>query len=209
MKRDLAVETSKKIGSQVSLYGFVNTRRDHGKIIFLDLRDASGLVQIVATPKNKEAYEVASKLGSEDVISANGKVNNRPKKNVNPDLPTGKIEVEAEEIKLISQAEALPLPIEGDGYDIEEAVRFKYRHIDLRRSRLQKNLRFRHNVSKLIREFLDGQDFIEIETPYLSKTTPEGARDFVVPSRLQKGKFYALAQSPQQYKQPSFPPLIS
>jgi len=201
MKRNLVAEVSDKIGSEVDLYGFVDTRRDHGKIIFLDLRDASGLVQVVATPKNEEAYKVANNLSSEDVIHVTGKVNERPKENVNPDLETGKVEVLAEKIEIVSKAKELPIPIDGEGYDIDEPVRFKYRYLDLRRPRLQENLKLRHKITKLVREFLDKESFVEIETPYLSKTTPEGARDFLVPSRLQKGKFYALAQSPQQYKQ--------
>jgi len=201
MERDLTIDTIKKVGQKVTLYGFINTRRDHGKIIFLDLRDASGFVQVVATPKADVAYKVATKLGAEDVVKVVGTVDARPKENVNPDTPTGEIEVSAQEIELISKAQALPIPIDGDGYDIDEGARFKNRYIDLRRPRLQKNLRLRHQAAQLVRKFLDSQGFIEIETPYLSKTTPEGARDFLVPSRLQKGKFYALAQSPQQYKQ--------
>jgi len=194
-------ETRKKQGEKVEIAGWINTRRDHGKIIFFDLRDASGLVQVVATPKEEKAYEVAEKLGSEDVISINGLVNKRPSENINKEIETGEIEIVAESIALIGKAEALPIPIEGSGYDIEENIRFKYRYIDLRRPRLQKNLKLRAQVVKSAREFLDSEGFTEIETPYLSKTTPEGARDFLVPSRLQKGKFYALAQSPQQYKQ--------
>lgn len=201
MKRDLILETAEKISSNVDIYGWVNTRRDHGKIIFLDIRDASGLVQVVVTPKSEKAYKVANSLSGEDVVHVSGKVGERPKGNVNPDLPTGKVEVSADSIELISKAKELPIPIEGDGYDIDELVRYKYRYIDLRRKRLQKNLKLRHKLVKQVHEFLDKENFTEIETPYLSKTTPEGARDFVVPSRLQKGKFYALAQAPQQYKQ--------
>ena len=197
----MTIDTIKKVGQKVTLYGFINTRRDHGKIIFFDLRDASGFVQVVATPKADVAYKVATKLGAEDVVKVVGTVGARPKENVNPDVPTGEIEVSAQEIELISKAQALPIPIDGDGYDIDEGARFKNRYIDLRRPRLQKNLRLRHQAAQLVRKFLDNQGFVEIETPYLSKTTPEGARDFLVPSRLQKGKFYALAQSPQQYKQ--------
>src|SRR3990167_7483682 len=201
MKRDLASDIPKKEGKEVSLYGWVNKRRDHGKIIFLDLRDSSGIIQVVATAKNEKAYKVASKLGSEDVINVTGIVNPRPESNINADIETGKVEVVADQINLINKAEELPIPVEGDGRDIEEKARFKYRYLDLRRERLQKNLKIRHRFVKLIHEFLDSKEFTEIETPYLSQSTPEGARDFLVPSRLQKGKFYALAQSPQQYKQ--------
>ena len=201
MKRDLALDTAKKIGSEVNIYGWVNTRRDHGKIIFLDVRDSSGIVQVVATPKAEKAYKIANELTGEDVVHVVGKVGERPKQNVNPDLPTGKVEVSAETIELLSKAKELPIPIDNDGYDVDELVRYKYRYIDLRRARLQKNLKLRHEIVRSVHEFLDKESFVEIETPYLSKTTPEGARDFVVPSRLQKGKFYALAQAPQQYKQ--------
>ncbi len=201
MERIHAEQTKEKIGEKVSLAGWVDTRRDHGKIIFFDLRDSSGLVQVVATPKQEEAYKAASGLSSEDVVSVDGLVNKRPEQNINPEMETGKVEVSAEKIEIIGKAEALPIPIEGDGYDIEETQRFKYRYIDLRRPRLQKNLKLRAKVSKVVRDFLTNKDFIEIETPYLSQSTPEGARDFLVPSRLQKGNFYALPQSPQQYKQ--------
>ncbi len=201
MKRDLALDAAKKIGSKVDVYGWVNTRRDHGKIIFLDIRDSSGLVQVVATPKSEKAYKVANGLTAEDVVHVSGKVGERPEQNVNPDLPTGKVEIAAETLELISKAKELPIPIDNDGYDVDELVRYKYRYIDLRRDRLQKNLKLRHKLVKSVHEFLDKESFVEIETPYLSKTTPEGARDFLVPSRLQKGKFYALAQAPQQYKQ--------
>jgi aspartyl-tRNA synthetase len=201
MARSPISETSKKQDEKVEIAGWINTRRDHGKIIFFDLRDASGLVQVVATPKEEEAYKIAEKLGSEDVISVIGVVTRRPAENINKEIETGEIEIVAESIVLIGKAEALPIPIDGNGYDIEENIRFKYRYIDLRRPRLQKNLKLRAKVVKAVREFLDSEGFTEIETPYLSKTTPEGARDFLVPSRLQKGKFYALAQSPQQYKQ--------
>ncbi len=201
MKRDLTLDVVKKVGREVDIYGWVNTRRDHGKIIFLDIRDSSGVVQVVSTPKAEKAYKVANKLSSEDVVHVVGKVGERPKDSVNPDLPTGKIEVSATDIEIIGKAKELPIPIEGDGYDIEERARYKYRYVDLRRERLQKNLKLRHKYVKLTHEFLDSKNFVEIETPYLSKTTPEGARDFVVPSRRQPGKFYALAQAPQQYKQ--------
>src|SRR3990172_5045779 len=201
MKRDLASDIPKKEEKEVSLYGWVNKRRDHGKINFLDLRDSSGIIQGVATPKNEKAYKVASKLGSEDVINVLGIVNPRPESNINADIETGKVEVIAGQINLINKAEELPIPVEGDGRDIEEKARFKYRHLDLRRERLQKNLKVRHKFVKLIHEFLDSKEFTEIETPYLSQSTPEGSRDFLVPSRLQKGEFYALTQSPQQYKQ--------
>ena len=201
MNRDFIEAVVNKEGKDVTLFGFVDSRRDHGKIIFLDLRDSSGLVQVVSTPKQELAYKVAEKLGSEDVVKIIGQVNSRPKENINPELPTGKVEILAKEVEIISKADSLPIPIDESGYDIEEAARFKNRYIDLRRKRLQINLKLRHKITKFIREFLDKQGFTEIETPYLSQSTPEGSRDFLVPSRLQKGEFYALTQSPQQYKQ--------
>jgi aspartyl-tRNA synthetase len=201
MKRDLAIETKEKVGEQVCLFGWVNTRRDHGKIIFLDLRDRSGIVQIVASPKAPEAYKAASSISDEYVVKVEGTVNKRPKVNINPDLETGEVEVEAKEIKIITKSEPVPLDIINDGREIDEVVRLKYRYLDLPRPRLQKNIRLRSKMVEEARKYLFANDFTEIETPLLTKTTPEGSRDFIVPSRLQKGKFYALPQSPQQYKQ--------
>ncbi|OGG24334.1 hypothetical protein A3A79_04075 [Candidatus Gottesmanbacteria bacterium RIFCSPLOWO2_01_FULL_43_11b] len=191
--RTLAAETVDKIGQEVTLQGWVNTRRDHGNIVFLDLRDRSGIVQMVST-KTADA-------GSEDVIEVVGLVKKRPENMTNPKIPTGTVEVEITSIKIISEAKELPFPIDTDGYDIEEEIRSKYRYLDIRRSRMNKNLRLRSKVVAFIRNFLLEREFVEVETPILTKTTPEGARDFIVPSRLQKGKFYALPQSPQQYKQ--------
>lgn len=201
MKRDLAVETKEKIGEEIFLYGWVNTRRDHGKIIFLDLRDRSGIVQVVASPKSPKAYEVASSISDEYVVKVEGVVNKRPKENINPDLETGEVEVGAKEIVIINKCEPVPLEITADGRDIDEVVRLKYRYLDLRRPRLQKNIRLRSKMVEEARRYLFANEFVEIETPLLTKTTPEGSRDFIVPSRMQKGKFYALPQSPQQYKQ--------
>lgn len=194
MERTLAGETTLKVGEKVLLKGWVNTRRDHGKLVFIDLRDMSGVVQVVGG-------EELSGLRLEDVVEIVGEVAERPEKLVNPKLTTGKIEVRASEAKVLTKADDLPIPIEGDGYDIEEALRLKYRYLDLRRNRLQKNLRLRHQITRGIREAFTRRGFVEVETPYLSKATPEGARDFLVPSRLQPGEFYALPQSPQQYKQ--------
>ncbi len=200
-KRIYITQLKDQVDKDVQVFGWVNSRRDHGKIIFFDLRDSTGLLQVVAIPKNQEVYETANSLTSEDVVKISGKIGKRPEANINKDLDSGTIELQAEAIEVIGKAKELPLPIDGEGYDIDEAVRLRYRYLDLRRGRLQKNLKLRHNLVLKIREFLNKKDFIEVETPYLSKTTPEGARDFLVPSRLQKGKFYALAQSPQQYKQ--------
>jgi len=193
MKRNLISETPKLAGKEVLLLGWVNSVRDHGKILFLDLRDRTGLVQVVSSKKIK--------LSVEDVIEIKGLVKKRPEKLTNPNLPTGKVEVEAKSIKVITKSQELPLPIEGDGYDIDETVRLKYRYLDLRRPRMNRNLRLKSQTTNFIRSFLVNLDFVEVETPILTKTTPEGARDFIVPSRLQPGNFYALPQSPQQYKQ--------
>jgi aspartyl-tRNA synthetase len=193
MERTQALQTVGKIGEKVKLLGWVSSIRDHGKITFVDLRDSSGLIQCVG--------DNLPKLSAESVIEVEGTVAERPGNLVNPNLETGKVEVKIDSVKLISKAEELPLPVEGDGLDIDESIRLKYRYLDLRRPRMARNLRTRSKVISFIRNWLTAKDFVEIETPILTKTTPEGARDFIVPSRLQKGKFYALPQSPQQYKQ--------
>ncbi len=197
-ERTLAIETLKKIGKRVLLRGWVNNLRDHGKVIFIDLRDRSGLVQVVCP--STDSGQVKD-LRPEDVIEIEGTVVERSKGTVNPNLPTGTVEVKAESVKVINKAETPPFDIYSDGREINEELRLKYRYLDLRRPRLVKNLELRHRVIKFIRDYLDEKGFIEIETPILTKSTPEGARDFIVPSRLQPGKFYALPQSPQQYKQ--------
>ncbi len=193
-ERALTIDTLQKIGKEVLLKGWVNTRRDHGKVIFIDLRDRSGLVQIVCGNKAKD-------LRSEDVVEVRGAVVERSEKAVNPDLPTGTVEVKASGIKLLNKAETPPFDVCSDGKEINEELRLKYRYLDLRRPRLQKNLKLRHQIIRFIRGYLDEKKFVEVETPILTKSTPEGARDFIVPSRLQQGNFYALPQSPQQYKQ--------
>ena len=195
MKRLLTSETIHKVGQEVLLQGWVSTRRDHGKIMFLDLRDRSGVAQLVInTPDVKD-------VRPECVIEVVGMVKQRPANMVNPKIPTGTVEVEVKELRILSQARELPFPIDTDGYDINEEIRLKYRYLDLRRPRLQKNIKLRSRFVDQVRQHLFSKNFVEIETPLLSESTPEGARDFLVPSRLQKGKFYALPQSPQQYKQ--------
>lgn len=189
-----------KIGEEVLLRGWVDIRRDHGKLIFIDMRDMTGMVQMVALPNHVEAHTAAEELRTEWVIEVKGKVNPRPEKMVKPEQ-NGMLEVEILEIKVLNKADTTPLDVRGDGRDIGEDVRLKYRYLDLRRPRMQKNIRLRHEVELFIRNFLSKEKFIEIETPLLSKSTPEGSRDYLVPSRLEQGKFYALPQSPQQYKQ--------
>ena len=193
MQRTLAADTIKSVGKTVKLEGWVNTYRDHGKIAFLDLRDRTGLVQVVLTPK--------SSISCGDVIKVEGLVKKRPKNLVNPNLATGTVEVEAKKITILNHSQALPFPIDTTGYNINEEVRLKYRYLDLRRPRMNQNIKIRSAVTTYIRNYLTSKNFVEIETPMLTKTTPEGARDFLVPSRLQPGNFYALPQSPQQYKQ--------
>ena len=194
MERTLARDTVDKIGEKVLLKSWVQSRRDHGKLVFVDLRDRSGIVQLVGG-------EDMGSLGSEDVVEVEGVVARRPENLVNPNLATGTVEVKVEKLTVISRAAELPFPIDTQGYEIDETVRNKYRYLDLRRPRLTRNLRVRSQVAQFMRQFLLARDFVEIETPILTKTTPEGARGFLVPSRLQPGKFYALPQSPQQYKQ--------
>ncbi|MBI3620527.1 aspartate--tRNA ligase [Candidatus Roizmanbacteria bacterium] len=194
MKNVFVIDTIEKVGQEVELYGWVDTIRDHKKIIFIDLRDRSGIVQVVGGPDFK-------RLSTEDVVAIKGLVKKRPEKLMNPRLQTGTIEIECRELKILTKAQPLPIPITGDGYEIDEDIRLRYRYLDLRRPRLTRNLILRSKATFFIRNFLTKRHFIEIETPVLTKTTPEGARDFLVPSRLQKGKFYALPQSPQQYKQ--------
>ncbi|HCM82615.1 TPA: aspartate--tRNA ligase [Patescibacteria group bacterium] len=194
MTRTLAKDTINKIGEEITLQGWINGRRDHGKIMFLDLRDRTGLVQVVST---KELGDPRPEYCVEIV----GLVKKRPDAMVNPKIATGIVEVEAKKITIISTSAELPFPIDSDGYDINEEIRSKYRYLDLRRPRLNRNLKLRSQMTTFIRNYLTNLDFVEVETPILTKTTPEGARDFLVPSRLQKGKFYALPQSPQQYKQ--------
>lgn len=194
-------ETLEKVGKDVELAGWVDARRDHGKLIFIDLRDREGLVQLVFSAKNEGLRSQADALRPEWVISVKGKVSKRPDNMVNADLETGRVEVSVSELEILAESKTPPFPLDSDGYEIEEELRLKYRYLDLRRSRLQKNIRLRSEFVRLVREFLFDMNFTEIETPLLTKTTPEGARDFIVPARLHKGKFFALPQSPQQYKQ--------
>ena len=192
-KRTLAKETKEKVGQKVSLQGWVDSIRDHGKITFFDLRDRSGIVQCVG--------QDLPRVSPESVVEIKGSVSKRPENLVNPNLETGEVEVKIENLEVMTLASEMPIPISGEGLDINEMARLKYRYLDLRRPRLAKNMRIRSKVNSFIRSWLAQKDFVEIETPILTKTTPEGARDFIVPSRLQPGKFYALPQSPQQYKQ--------
>lgn len=189
------------IGEEVCLNGWVQKRRDHGGLIFIDLRDRWGTVQIVVDPKSSPAAHAAAEdTRSEYVLSVQGKVRRRPEGTENPKLSTGEVEVVVEVIYVLNTSKTPPFPI-SDEVDVDELVRLKYRYLDLRRPVMQERMILRHKIVKLMRDFLDARDFIEIETPILIKSTPEGARDFLVPSRLYPGHFYALPQSPQQLKQ--------
>src|SRR5213082_1876441 len=188
------------IGREVKLAGWVAVRRDHGGIIFIDLRDREGLTQVVFRPEeNAEVAKEARSLGSEDVIEVSGRIAARVPGTENPKLATGDIEVIPNRLQILNRADALPFPIDAEIHN--EDLRMTYRYYDLRRPQLARNLRLRHRVAKATRDYLDSQGYVEVETPILSKSTPEGARDFLVPSRLTPGKFYALPQAPQQYKQ--------
>lgn len=201
MPRFLIKDAAKHVGEKVKVAGWVNVRRAHGKILFIDLRDISGVMQVVFTPSNAEIYKIAEELRPEWVVEITGQIVKRPDKMVNDKIETGNVEMSAEDLKLLAKSETPPFSIDGDGYDINEEVRMQYRYFDLRRERMKKNLIARHKFIKFIRDFLDQEGFLEIETPMLTKSTPEGSRDFIVPARLQPGKFFALPQSPQQYKQ--------
>ncbi len=201
MLRTTIKEILNHIGEEVEVCGWVNSRRDMGKIIFIDLRDRSGLLQIVITPAIGKFYELAKNLRSEFVVKIKGLIKERAAKAANPKISTGKIEMEAKEIKILNESETLPFEIDKDTKKIGEEVRFKYRYLDLRSERMRDNLILRHKVIEFLRNFFCEKDFIEIETPVLTKGTPEGAREFIVPSRLHDGKFYVLPQSPQQFKQ--------
>jgi len=202
MHRDTDCNSLRKIdiGKQVTLAGWVHVSRDHGGVIFIDLRDREGLIQVVFRPEeNAEVAERAHHLRSEDVIQVTGKVAPRVPGTENPKLATGDVEVVPNELRVLNRADDLPFPIDAEIHN--EDLRLTYRYYDLRRPQLSRNLRLRHRVAKATRDYLDAQGYVEVETPILSKSTPEGARDFLVPSRLTPGKFYALPQAPQQYKQ--------
>lgn len=188
----------KLVGKKVTLCGWVDVTREHGKVIFLDLRDRYSKVQCVVIQKNKD-FELVKKLTRESCVSVIGSVNLRPKGTENANLSTGKVEVFIDEVEILNNCPELPFQLDEEG--VNEEVRLKYRFLDLRRETLQKSLMFRHKFIKSVRDFFDKEGFIEIETPLLGKSTPEGARDYVVPSRVNPGKFYALPQSPQLYKQ--------
>jgi len=195
--------TTADLGATVSLLGWVDSIRDHGGILFVDLRDRKGITQVMFDPKaNAAVGEQAAHLKAESVIGIKGKVVARPEGTVNAALPTGGIEVEATELTIHNVSDTPPFPLDDVGGDkVNEDLRLTYRYLDLRRPKMRKNLQVRHKAAKSIRDYFDSQEFIEVETPALFKSTPEGAREYLVPSRIHAGQFYALSQSPQQFKQ--------
>lgn len=201
MERTQIAGVTKKEGKEVTVAGWVHARRDHGKIIFIDLRDMSGLLQVVFTPQNEGLYKGAEELRPEWVVKISGTIKPRPENMKNPEIATGDFELAGEKLEVLSIAETPPFPIEGEGYDTSEDLRWKYRYLDIRRPRVVEILKKRAAVKGFTRDYLSCRGFLEVDTPILTKSTPEGARDFLVPSRLHPGKFYALPQSPQQYKQ--------
>jgi aspartyl-tRNA synthetase len=191
-----------RVGSEARVAGWVHRRRDHGGLIFIDLRDRTGIVQLVFHPDEAGgAFELAHKLRAEDVLSASGSVVQRSPETVNPDLPTGEVELRVSAAELLADSETPPFQIEGFAGEVGEDARLRHRYLDLRREQMRDALVLRHRVTAAMREFLDREGFLDIETPVLTRSTPEGARDFLVPSRLQQGSFYALPQSPQLFKQ--------
>ncbi len=189
------------IDREVSLCGWVHRRRDHGGVIFLDLRDRSGLVQVVFDPDRADIFALAEQVRSEYVLALSGRVRARPEGTENPDLATGQIEVLGLSLQVLNTAETPPFQLDEHGADTSEEIRLRYRYLDLRRPEMQQRLRLRSRITQTLRTFLDGQGFLDIETPILTKSTPEGARDYLVPSRVHPGEFYALPQSPQLFKQ--------
>ena len=202
MKRDSCGQLNEtNIGQEVLIAGWANKWRDHGGVVFIDLRDRSGLVQVVFNPEtDAELHKRAHRIRSEYVLQIKGEVRRRPAKTENPSIPTGQVEIIARELTVLNECKQLPFMVEDDS-DASESLRFKHRYLDLRRPSIQKNIILRHKVTKIIRNYLDAKDFLDIETPILTKSTPEGARDYLVPSRLNPGHFYALPQSPQIFKQ--------
>ncbi|MGC8579283.1 MAG: aspartate--tRNA ligase [bacterium] len=193
---------SDHVGKELILMGWVHRRRDHGGLIFVDLRDREGIVQVVFNPEiDRTAYEKAKSIKPEYVILVRGNVRKRPDGTENKEIKTGLYEIEVKELRILNEAKTPPFPVAQDKIDVDETTRLQYRYIDLRREKMRSNLLLRHRLTTVVREFLNAEGFIDIETPILTKSTPEGARDFLVPSRLNPGKFYALPQSPQLFKQ--------
>ena len=193
--------SEKDVGLSLNIAGWANKWRDHGGVVFIDLRDRSGIVQVIFNPENnQEIHEIAHKIRSEYVLQIKGEVRKRPAGTENLSIPSGQVEIIAKELTILNDCKPLPFMVEDDT-DASESLRYKHRYLDLRRPVIQRNLIIRHKATKSIREYLDSQGFLEIETPVLTKSTPEGARDYLVPSRTNPGHFFALPQSPQIFKQ--------
>jgi len=203
MKKIPNIQITNKIGQKITLCGWVNDRKDLGQITFIYLRDRSGLAQIVFVPSelDDESKEAVKNLRPEFVIEVEGMVNLRPKNQINKNFPTGTVEVLAKKLVILNQAKTPPFEINSEKHQVSEELRLRYRYLDLRREKMKNNVILRHRIIKFIRDYLDKNDFLEIETPILTKGTPEGAREFIIPSRLYPGKFYVLPQAPQQFKQ--------
>lgn len=198
--RVLSSEISKMVGKNVTMYGWVHSRRDHGKLVFIDLRDRHGLTQVVFIP-GSNAHKLVHDLRPEYVLKIEGKVNKRPEKMLNPKLASGSVELEAVNMEILNKSLTPPFEIDKDTSGVDEELRMKYRYLDLRSQQMHDNIIKRDQVVDFIRNFMHKNDFIEIETPYITKGTPEGAREYIIPSRVHKGKYYVLPQSPQQFKQ--------
>ncbi len=198
--RTYVADTVERVGQTVTIKGWVNSRRDHGGLIFIDVRDHTGVVQLAIRPEQTEAFAVAEQLRDEFVISATGSVRDRDEGLKNPNLVTGGVELKVEELTILNRSEPLPIQTQGDAMASEE-LRLKYRYLDLRRPKMQERLKQRARYYKYMRDFMEANDFTEVTTPILANSSPEGARDFLVPSRVHPGKFYALPQAPQQFKQ--------
>ena len=199
--RILAAETSKKVGENITVAGWVHSRRDHGGLIFIDLRDHTGLVQLVINPDRKDVFSLAESLRDEFVVRACGVVTERGEGLKNPNIASGDVEIVVDNLEILNRAETLPIQPFAEDNQAGEELRFKYRYLDLRRPKMQNMLKKRAEMYRRIHKYMDDRDFIEIQTPILANSSPEGARDFLIPSRLQEGKFYALPQAPQQFKQ--------
>ena len=199
--RILANESAKHLGKSITVEGWVNSRRDHGGLIFIDLRDHTGILQLVITPENADSFKLAESVRDEFVLKATGKMREREPELINPNIKTGKIELVVDQLELLNKLDPLPVNTHDDGEKSSEEIRLKYRYLDLRRPSMQKLLSDRAKYYSFIRQYMESHDFIEITTPILANSSPEGARDFLVPSRLHPGKFYALPQAPQQFKQ--------
>lgn len=201
MTRTLVRELDAKVGEIVTVSGWVHARRDHGGLIFIDLRDHTDIIQLVVQPEKAEAFTLAEQVRDEFVISVTGRIKERDESLKNPNIPTGSIELVADELRVLNRSEALPIPIHSDAPQASEELRLKYRYLDLRRSKMQDMLKKRSAYYRILRDYMEEREFTEVTTPILANSSPEGARDFLVPSRVHPGKFYALPQAPQQFKQ--------